>query len=245
MFDGYLEAGNGPFSVPLNGCVKPFVRGNERLLVGSLGVPFIDIAPEGDVLHTRFMAKPDSDTAPDFYRHYEVAGATHVDSWLLKLAPTDADTKRAGGRPRDLTKCVPSEPPFSDHPFRYTLNAAWDHLEAWVTRNEPPPRVEPLKTEGDGDNARFVKDAHGNTLGGVRSVAVDVPTAVWHGSRQGCPTFGYAEPFSPEKLAAEYSSTDQYAARVEAAIERLRSAGWLTEEDARTELEQARKVRIP
>ena len=80
-------------------------------------------------------------------------------------------------------------------------------------------------------------------VGGVRSPYVDVPTSTWFGSATGasfCFIAGYERPFSAEKLAQLYPSKADYVAKVDASVRALVAQRFITEEDGRFIMQEAR-----
>jgi hypothetical protein len=97
-------------------------------------------------------------------------------------------------------------------------DAALHHLQAWVRSGVAPPVQD--RIEFSGEPPVIVRDAHGNARGGIRLVALDVPTATHVGaSPDGVPDLsGSSTPFPPEQLRALYADHDAYVARVDDAI---------------------------
>ena len=88
----------------------------------------------------------------------------------------------------------------------------------------------------------IARNDHGNTLGGVRSTYLDVPTAAYnvvstkkpdHASAPTrCEMIAHAIPFSKEKLIRLYGTKDEYVKQVTARIDELVQGGWYLETDA-------------
>jgi hypothetical protein len=213
----------------------------------------IELFAEGDIGTNLSSRRSDADTAPDLYRRHEVAGAAHADPWEARSFANDADRLRATGEasPPALA-CQPAGVPDTDFPARLAINAAWRHLDAWVRHGTVPPRSQPLQLRMpvalpfDPERA-FVTDAAGNAIGGVRSPLVDVPAARYVGAKTGafsCMFDGYMYPFDAARLQQLHGSGRDYVRRVEASARELRRQAWLTAEDAREVVSQARE-RIP
>lgn len=250
IYDGYLQSGNPPFNVVLNGCAKLLAPDDPRLRAPPVGVPVIEIASEGDTLGSNpVMRRPDSDQAPDLYRRYEIAGAAHTDSWTHRFYPNAADYTAAGGVLESKEKrCPPVDQPLADFPVRYAIHAIWENLDAWVVRGTPAPRAERLLLQHTQSGPIIETDREGNALGGVRSPFVDVPTAVWGGHRQGgglCNLLGYEVPFSHARLKSLYSTHAVYARRVAADVQSLLGKGWLTRTDAEHIRMEANAAEVP
>ena len=61
-------------------------------------------------------------------------------------------------------------------PQHWIAKAAFAALMRWVETGDPPACASRLETDGPGSTT-FRRDAHGNTIGGVRTPAVDVPVS--------------------------------------------------------------------
>lgn len=247
IYDGYLAAGQAPFNVPLNNCAALFHAGDPRLTMGPVGVPYIDVAGEGDTLVNSFMRRPDSDRAPDLFRRYEIAGATHSGSWVEPFTPIAPDFERARGLETSAKGCFPEDAGLSDFPLRYVLDALWQDLDEWVTRKAPPPHGKQLTLSSDSAGVTTIKDEHGNAIGGVRTPAVDVPTATWHSSRRGpdrCMRVGYSVPLDQATLLRLYPTHANYVRQVTADVRRLVKDRWLTATDAKAVLAEAQDFPI-
>lgn len=250
LYDAYLYSGSPPWQVPLNQCRADLPQGDSRLITPAVGVPVIEIFTQGDMGTNLATRRPDADTLGDRFRRYEVAGAPHVDPWEELSFASDADRRRASTRdPRQLeSSCQPANVTPTDFPNRFVFDAAWRNLDRWVRDNTPAPHGAPLAVKAQAgpfqpDNA-FVTDSHGNAIGGVRSPAVEVPTARWVGAKSGgfsCMFIGYKYPFSPAQLAQLYPNQAAYRSSLRAAVARLSAGRWLTPEDADEILRDASK----
>lgn len=255
LYDGYLYSGSPPWQVPLYQCAASFAPGDPRLITGAAGVPIIEIFAEGDIGTNVQSRRPDSDTPPDLYRRYEVAGAAHTDPWEERSFPSEADMARATGQTQAVgsSDCEPQRVTRSDFPIRYVFNAAWRNLDAWIRDGVPAPRADRLELKPDREESfmpgrAFVTDEHGNAQGGVRTPYVEVPTARWVGAKRGsfqCMFEGYKYPFGASKLARLYSSHEDYVAEVRASAIELEAARWLTPAGSAAIVREAGQARIP
>lgn len=249
LYDGFLYAGSPPWQVPLNQCRAPLAEGDARLLTGAAGVPVMELFAQGDIGTNIASRRPDSDAAPDMFRRYEIAGAAHIDPWELRSFANEADARRAQGRDNSQLVCEPQGVEESDFPIRYALNAAWEHLDAWVRTGEPAPRAEPMLLRRGAATAApeqlFEVDEQGNARGGVRSPWMDVPVARWVGAKTGgfnCMFQGYKFPFGADRLQRLYGSRDQYLRRFRERTAELVKAGWLLEQEAEEIVQAAASV---
>lgn len=249
LYDGFLYSGSPPWQVPLHQCGAGFADEDPRSLTAPAGVPVIELFAEGDIGTNIVSRRADSDMAPDLYRRYEVAGASHVDQWETRSFAGVADVLRATGQQAEPPLvCQPAGVLDTDFPARLAINAAWRHLDAWVQTGSVAPHAEPLQlhtpasTPFDPETA-FVTDAAGNARGGVRSPQVDIPVARYVGAKTGafsCMFDGYMYPFDRERLRQLYGSGSEYLRRVQDSARRLQSQGWLTPEDGNELVEEAR-----
>jgi streptogramin lyase len=249
LYDGFLYSGSPPWQVPLHQCATSFADDDPRSRTAPAGVPVIELFAEGDVGTNLASRRPDSDRAPDLYRRHEVAGAAHADAWEARSFANSADVRRATGEgaPAALA-CLPAGVMDTDFPARHAINAAWRHLDAWVRRGKEAPRSQPLQLRSpvvapfDPERA-FVTDDFGNARGGVRSPLVDVPVARYVGAKTGafsCMFDGYMYPFDATRLREAHGSSQRYLRRVRESASALRREGWLTAEDEREIVSDAR-----
>lgn len=270
LYDAYLYSGSPPWQVPVHQCDEGFEAGDPRLVTPAVGVPVIELFAEGDIGTNIATRRPDSDQAPDLFRRYEVAGASHVDPWEQLSFPDEEDMIRASGQANTIaeTNCVPTDVEVSDFPIRYVFNAAWRNLERWVNEGIPAPKAECLQLVDStivnsglvkedvpfSPAEAFRKDINGNAVGGVRTPYVDVPTARWVGAKQaanpaapgfGCFFEGYKIPFGREKLRELYASHADYVEKVTHSARALEAQGWLTAADRAEIIAAAEAAAVP
>ena len=254
LYDGFLYSGSPPWQVPINQCWKEPPDGDPRLITAAASVPVIELFTQGDMKTNAPSRRPDSDIAPDLFRRYEVAGASHVDPYedLSFAAPEDAT--RANGRLDDNESqvCEPRNVTPGDFPVRYVFDAAWANLDAWVRERRPAPRAAPLELKASPTTLppeeAFVVDGNGNAKGGVRTPYVDVPTARWVGAKSGpfiCLFHGYKFPFDGAKLQQLYGSRAGYVKSVRASVTSLVTQRWLTAADGAKIAQEPEKTNWP
>jgi hypothetical protein len=262
IFDGYLIGAGYGFTelAPINQCAPPAVPGTPADPVVP-GVPQFVVHPPGNapVIDVQTLSdsysffgwageRPDGDTAGNKYRLYQVAGSSHIWTSQVDYTPGPADLVRAGFPANDWQdNCLEPNNPF---PLEYQLNAAWDNLDQWVRAGVPAPHAPHISAVGDGTPAATIlTDQYGNALGGVRSPAVDVPTATYYGTTAGPGTctllWGHWTPFSKAQLQQLYPSHNAYVQAVQSDVSSLRSGRWLTKEDAATIVSRAQSAPIP
>ncbi len=235
LFDGYLIAvASGP--APIHQCAPLLAPDDPRRVLQPAGVPVIRVMSQSDFLTGIRARMADSDTLPALTRNYEIAGAAHATPDELNFAAAPADIAHAG---RMVPPMACNEGPRSRFPNSVAFNAVLDNLQRWIRTGTAPPRAAPIAvTDG-----KPVLDAHGNVVGGVRSPYVDVPTSTWHANATGesfCRIAGYEVPFDPTTLAALYPSKEAWVRKVAANVAALVQARFITREDGRDVVEEAR-----
>jgi hypothetical protein len=194
------------------------------LIRDDLAEPTMVFVTESDltIFGYAFARQPDSDSV----RIWEVAGASHVDAWLLD---------EAGG---EYAANCPG--PLNQGPHRHTLRAALHHLVTWARTGQAPPVAAPIElvTEpGDRGAPVIARDEHGNARGGVRTPFVDVPvSAVTSDQVPGgppfCHGFGSTRPFDAATLASLYPDHAAYVSAVTASTDAAVDAGFILRPEA-------------
>lgn len=253
LYDGFLYSGSPPWQVPLNQCRKDLAPGDPRLITPAVGVPVIEIFTQGDMGTNIQTRRADADAPADRFRRYEVAGAPHVDPWESRSFASAEDMRRAGMRDdrRAEQTCEPKGVAATDFPNRYVFDAAWRDLDRWVRTGVPAPHGAPLQLRPGRPfrpDTGFATDPQGNALGGVRTPALEAPTARWVGAKTGafvCLFQGYKYPFGAGQLRRLYPSHAAYVAKVAASVARLERERWLTPQDGAEALADARRAGVP
>ena len=232
IYDGFLVtvAGGVRFigSYPLNQCTPVPPAGDPRRSLANAGVPVIQMMSQSDYLAGIDSRRPDSSSYPDFYRHYEMAGAAHAtpDELLYSAQPTDII---AAGQTVPPMSC--DQGPRSRFPNRIFVDAALQNIDLWSRYRIPAPPGQDILVE----NGQPVLDQFGNVRGGLRSPYLDVPTSTWFASQTGasfCGIAGYEAPFSQAQLDALYPTHGAYVIRVTKDALRLAAQRYLTLPDA-------------
>ncbi len=179
------------------------------------------------------------------FRAWEVAGTSHVDSesarQFAEMAKLNASPAANGAATGQCDK-----PPYSQVPFRYVFDSAYDHMVRWIKDGTPPPTAPPL-TFTDGTPAAIARDADGIALGGIRLAEEAVPTGVNTGQNTGpsfCRLYGSHIDFDKEKLAALYPTHKGYVDAVKTVTEKNLKAGYIMKPDADTTIKAAEKSDI-
>ncbi|GII83871.1 hypothetical protein Ssi03_18610 [Sphaerisporangium siamense] len=117
----------------------------------------------------------------------------------------------------------------------YVAKAALYHLDRWIRDDIPPPHAPRLATVS-GSPPALVRDAYGNTLGGIRTPWMDAPTAVLTGISPDDGLlerlFGLTVPFSKEILATLYADDAAYRTAFTQATDTAVREGFLLDSDA-------------
>jgi hypothetical protein len=254
IYDGFLIGGAAGVSA-INQCATPPEHGQPGALVRS-SEPVIRIMSLTDFYRfgpfsTYLERRPDSDTPNDRYRLYEVAGAAHVVAVLDQSAPSKADVLAGGIKPAQVV----CKGPESNFPSQYIYDGALANLERWVRDGIPAPHAHRIAVSKPGDpNATVLTDQFGNARGGVRTPAVDVPTATYYGASATvgpdttpptCTIVGHMVPFDHARLKKLYRTHADYVRRVSADVDRLISERWITAADGQRIKSQASRAPVP
>lgn len=235
VFDGFFPSG-WP-TTPFEGC----------------GVPIVQTICEGDICAENIFPyrlgyaglayrRPDGDEPGDRFRLYELAGVAHTSTqhppiddlkFLEQLLPVGT---------------IPEAGEASGMPFNQLYQMALHHLVRWVADGVAPPKAERLRDAPDGF---FAKDAHGNTLGGVRTAHLDVPRATYWANvpdPEGKPYFGpygFERPLDDATLARLYGGRKAYLDRFNQRLDELVGQGWFLAEDADGQRRDAENAAVP
>lgn len=252
LIDGYLIGISG-FSfrsgyLPLNSSLSVPSVDDPRRPNRPIDVPVIELQSENEAITNREPQTPDRDHAPGAHRLYELPGTTHgsggVRTWL-------AERQIAWRLKQPFLQPVDACPyPPSDIDIAAFARAAHANLERWARGGPPPPRAERLQHRG----LEQVRDANGNTLGGLRPAQISVPLARYgkapDGSRCDLAAPGIGSPALPmrrvplprERLAQLYpGGAPDYLRRFDAAVDALVREGWLRLPEARQQKAAARR----
>jgi hypothetical protein len=236
-FDGFFMHSRGAASLPL---VGPGQYADLTTALGSslrpilredLDAPVMDIQAESDVtgiLSSGLVRQPDSAR----FRLWEVTGTAHADAHLV--GPTAA-----------MLDCGA---PINAGAMHIVAKAALAALETWVARGEAPPTAARLELS-EGAMPAAQRDADGIALGGLRTPPVDVPVDVLSGvpgpnPQVICILLGSTTPLSDARLAALYSSRQDYVQRYDAATDATIAAGYALAADRDALLAFAQPSRI-
>lgn len=200
--------------------------------VRPVRTPFISVTSEGDLnLHKTIisgdlagMTPPDSDTAENKSRHYEIAGAPHSDI-SVPVLPSDAEIAKTG---RPVAR--PGSGPVNEMPLAYYIVGLLEKLHIWAAEGRSPEMARPIEKDAEGLPLR---DGNGNAIGGLRSPFLDVPAARYcgYGVTPMERVTGTMEYFSYDKMSALYKTKQEYLERFSAYTDMQAEKGWITASD--------------
>ena len=216
------------------------VHGGGGRIRDDQSVKIFKIMAETDMPRRAAMPQPNTET----FRQWEVAGTSHVDvpfeiEWSRVRLLRD-NLPLSGAAPRDPGCELPAH---STVPFRDVMNAAFEHLVAWVRDDVPPPPGEPLQVARMLPELTFARDEYGNVLGGIRLAEHVVATAKNTGMNSGpsgfCRLYGSHEPFDQATLTRLYPSHAAYVDAVKEVVQQNLEAGYILPFEADLTIRQA------
>jgi Alpha/beta hydrolase domain len=189
---------------------------------------------ETDLVGLGFLASRQRDT--DRIVTWEVAGTAHADDSLLEYG------RRSAGTSFDLGSICGA---INTGPQAEVLRAAFAALAGWVADGTAPPRAPRIKSTG----SELRRDEQGVVLGGVRTPAVEAPTATLTGESEAdsiiCSLFGTTKPFAPEQLAQLYPTHADYVEAVTESANAAVKAGFLLRADRDALIAEAKAASVP
>ncbi|HXZ62372.1 MAG TPA: alpha/beta hydrolase domain-containing protein [Acidimicrobiales bacterium] len=227
----------------------------------DLHVPVFLFETESDLLGLGYLAARQPPT-PEI-REWETAGTAHDDTYGLLYSRSDTGSGAADSEafasmlnpPKDpIPGIVDCAAPINAGSHTYELRAALQAVNRWVTTGQAPVQSPRLKVDPS-DHSKFLTDANGNALGGIRSPQVAAPVATLSGVGQPgapavpanagsatgavsgqllCGIFGTTTPFSAAKLAALYPTHADFVKKWDAATSAEVKEGYLLPADAAT-----------
>jgi Alpha/beta hydrolase domain len=118
---------------------------------------------------------------------------------------------------------------------------------AWLKNGTPPAKGDPLEIADGGSG--YAKDSVGNTLGGVRTAAVDAPVSILSGQSSSssilCALFGTTTPLSSSQVQSLYPTHDDYVNKVTAATNAAQTGGFVAAAGVPAIIQEARAAAVP
>jgi Alpha/beta hydrolase domain len=228
LFSGFLIHSRGAGGAPISQAPQatPPMPAVARIRT-DIGVPVLTVETQTDILVSGLGYLPATQPDSRWFRLWEVPGTSHVDQTELGLSATEVL--------RDLPfyqQGTCAQQP-NQGQERYVMDAAIAQLNRWVRAGVPAPHAPRI----DIANGAYVTDKYGNALGGVRTPAVDAPTATLTGTGNTgssllCFLLGTTTPLSAAQLTALYPTHADYVAAVEQSAARDVRLGFLLPADA-------------
>jgi hypothetical protein len=233
------------------------VHGGGGKIRTDLTIKVWKLLSETDVINNQAANRqPDTNN----FRSWEVAGDSHVDTQFTAssgalgrrdgspIAPgftpgLGGGRGNAAGNGKASASAAPAragspcaQPPYSHVPFYQVMDAAFEHLQAWVKDGTPPPSAPPIDVTSAGPPAVIARDKNGNSLaGGIRLAEIAVPTGVNTGENSGsgfCRLYGSHTDFDAATLNSLYPSHTAYVAAVRDITEKNLKAGYILKLEA-------------
>jgi hypothetical protein len=243
VYDGFLIHGRGSSGASLEG--EMFPEGQQGQFTGSqrirddVRVPVITVQSETDLVMMAGIRGRQPDH--DHFRWWEVAGASHFDTYGLIASQHDDGTLSppelaALVAPVDEVLGMKSVGLINSGPQQhYVLNAAIAALETWAGGGSAPPSAPLLESE-PGSEPALIRDQLGIARGGIRTPWVDAPIAALSGQgHEGemlTALFGRTQPFEPDQLERLYpGGRAEYLAAFERALDRAIDSGFVLPAD--------------
>lgn len=245
VFDGYL-AGGGVHSlaIPLNQYESARTyRTRDLDRVEYVTEPFIAVQTESEnAFMDGWRTQIADGDRPDFkFRYYEVTGSSHDTVYsYTDYYQDDPDLKRINHLPHYAGKHEYA----NNYPSQILFAAAFRNLFAWIRTGAAPAVCSRIPVDSRGQN---IKDALGNSRGGLRTCLVDYPVARFYNTSDVEPgsgtvdktskvdiLFGHQEPLSASTLRELYGSLDHYRELCWANTQEQVSRGFVCKEDAET-----------
>jgi hypothetical protein len=212
-------------------------------------VPAKTIAVGTEIFTALMGYAPQPDT--DHQRWWEINGASHfsldeIAGYVDPMLQRDGTFRDPQGQALSLTALTRSKGPcspdtiYSRVPNGDVLKAALKSLDGWIAGGPAPTRTPRFVVD---EQQRYVRDASGQVLGGIRTAAQDAPIATNAGIGSGpwfCGPSGYHVDLSPAQLCQRYGSHANYVSRVQAIVRTNVLDGVLLPEEARKTLDDAR-----
>lgn len=219
LIDAYIAGGIvTPLQVPTDAAVIRLNSEHE-----------VDVTP-ANLPNLLAARRQDGNASTDRYRLYEIAGMSHAD-------PADLANYYVAHHQLGRRAPLQCKEELASLPGKELFNhAVMENLERWLREGTPPPPGATRLIELNSDHS-IKKDAHGNTVGGIRPYWVAIPTAAIkiHSTNAGasgnCIQHKHQVPFERSKLRALYPG-DDYLTQVRAHLAQLVADRYVLEADA-------------
>lgn len=206
----------------------------------------------GTEIFTALMGyAPQNDT--DHQRWWEINGASHfsldeIANYVDPFIKRDGAFRDGAGQALNLSELTRSKGPctpstiYSRVPNGDVLKAALKSLNSWIAGGPAPANAPRFVVD---EQNKYVRDANGQILGGIRTAAHDAPIAANAGIGSGpwfCGPSGNHVDFTPAQLCQRYGSHAAYVSRVKAVVSTNVRDGVLLPEEAKKTVEDAQAL---
>lgn len=202
------------------GSTRGLMRG-KNLLRQDLGVPVFVLNSELEAMACHNVRQPDG----PLFCYWESAGTSHTSAQGQRARQAKFD--------RDGLRTLPAAEGINRIPMLTLYDAAYHHMQTWLTTGTPP--ASQPKVEFAGDPPEIVRDEHGIARGGIRLPQADVPLARNSAIPLKDDIFallaGSSYAFPREKIHGLYGSKDVFLTRFRDAATRAVAAGVLMPRD--------------
>jgi hypothetical protein len=261
VYDGYFVYSRGGDGADLSQSPQATIATPTPTYIRTdVHVPVLLFETEADLITLGYEAARQVPTK--YIREWEIAGTAHDDTYGLLYSRSDNDNGVADieafasmlNPPKDpIPGIVDCGAPINAGSHTYEVRAAINTLNRWVANGDPAPQSPRLKLAPGGK--RFLLDANGNALGGVRTPQVVAPVAKLSGIGQPnstslgqvgtqsspsvgsgvlCNIFGTTVPFSAAKLTSLYPTHAAFVKKWDAAVASEVRQGYLMAADGQT-----------
>ncbi len=238
LFDGFLVHSRGAGGAALSESPQPLVNVTIPAPIrADSQVPVLIFETETDLIALGYAHEEQADNPK--LRLWEVAGTSHVDTYILSVGDTDEGNSPSVA---NLVLTMTPAPSFTcgsyvnSGPQHFVLDAAMGALIRWARHGVAPPTAPLIERTADA-TPTIARDAFGNALGGIRTPAVDAPIATLSGGGQTgssfCVIAGTTAPFDAATLAALYPSHTAYVRAVRQSVHGAVRGRFLQRRDAR------------
>jgi hypothetical protein len=240
VFDGILIHGRGLTGLKLSSSDNIPLTASLRT---DTKVPIFMIQTEWDI---NLGGATSKQVDTNKLRHWEVAGTSHADQYLLDNIAL-VSQREVGWTPPACTR------PYNSAPFYLVENAAIHQLKNWIVDGTVPPVAPRLQRDFLGS---IKKDADGNALGGLRLPDLEAPIAKYGVSNSttgslkfldifACVAGGSTTPFSAARLNNLYPTHDDYVRKYKAAADSAVAKGHILAVDRDAVVLKASQAALP
>ncbi len=187
----------------------------------------------------------------EYTRVWSVAGASHASLYAVayvdNLLIRDKSVPAESG-PMTFTQMMGRQncklsPLFSTVDTGLVLNAALEGTRQWIKTGKP---AAPTLTFSRNAFGTIMRDADGNTQGGVRLAQLTAPTAFLSPNAEGvgCTLSGHHRDFTKDELKKRYGSHKAYVSKVRDAMKQVREQGYILPYDEKESVRSAESSEV-